>query len=148
MNLLTNGGDISTNLRCNIRNLSLDQDVWFHPDYITNVLSLGLLKQQFRITYNSSKGGAFVVHRPGQPNMYFNCHSNGLHLIECGTNQFAFVSTVAGNMQGYSKRQIRDAQRAIDLKEAIGCPTTREFRRMIKENMLKNRLSWECQAYN
>ena len=55
MNLVSNGGQITTNMRCHINNLSMDQPVWFHPKYITNVLSLALLKKQFRITYDSFK---------------------------------------------------------------------------------------------
>ena len=72
MNLVSNGGQITTNMRCHINNLSMDQPVWFHPKYITNVLSLALLRRQFRITYNSSKGGALVVHKPGNAQHVFS----------------------------------------------------------------------------
>ena len=95
MTLVSNEGEIDTQMRCTIKKLDPEQPVWFHPEYITNVLSLALLKKQFRITYDSSKGGAFVVHRPGKDNMYFHCYSNGLHLIECNVTQFAFIETVA-----------------------------------------------------
>ena len=44
MNLVSNGGQITTNMRCHINNLNMDQPVWFHPKYITSVLSLVLLK--------------------------------------------------------------------------------------------------------
>ena len=61
------------------------------PEYITNVLSLALLKKQFMITYDSSKGGAFVIHRTGEDNMYFHCYSNGLHLIECNVQSLPLL---------------------------------------------------------
>ena len=82
MTLVTNGGEIDTQMKCAIKRLDPNQTVWFHPEYITNVLSLALLKKQFRITYDSTKGGAFVVHRPGKENMHFHCYSNSLHMIE------------------------------------------------------------------
>ena len=87
--------------------------IWYHPEYITNILSLAKIKEQYRITYDSSKGGTFVIHVPGSNNLYFHCYSNGLHLIECNDGQFSFVQTIAGNMEGYSVRQIKDDRRAL-----------------------------------
>ena len=106
MTLIGNGGKISTNKQCRILNLDTNQSVWFHQDYITNVLSLALLKQQFHITYDSHQDGAFVVHRSGKKNLYFRCHDNGLHLINYGSNHMSFVETVADRAEGYSKRQV------------------------------------------
>lgn len=36
--------EIGTNMRCIIKNLNPKQPIGFHPEYITNVLSLALLK--------------------------------------------------------------------------------------------------------
>ena len=60
----TNAGSRTTNKMCRVK--GLDQPVWFHPEYIINVSSFVLLKKQFRITYDCTKGGAFVVHRSGE----------------------------------------------------------------------------------
>ena len=70
--------------------------------------------------------------------MHFHCYSNDLHLIECPTHHFSFVETVAENMHGYSKRQVRDSKRARDLMTAIACPSMREFKSLIQTNMLMN----------
>ena len=83
MTLVSDDGEVSTRARCAVKNLNPKQPLWFHPEYFTNVLFLVLLKKKIRITYDSSKGGAFVVHRPGEDNMFFHCYSNGLHPIEC-----------------------------------------------------------------
>ena len=48
------------------------------------------------------------------------------------------MKTMAGNMQGYSKRQVKDGKRARDLLRAIGCPTPNAFKTMIRAGMLKN----------
>ena len=45
MTLGSNGGEIDTQMRCVIKKLDPEQPVWFHPEYITNVLSLALLKK-------------------------------------------------------------------------------------------------------
>ena len=48
------------------------------------------------------------------------------------------METVAENMHGYSKRQIRDAKRARDLMAAIACLSMREFKSLIQTVMLMN----------
>lgn len=119
-------------------NLDTTQIVWFHQDYITNVLSLALLKNQFHITYDSHQDAAFIVHRPRKRNMYFRYHDNGLHLINYGSNHMSFVETVADRAEGYSERQVQDAKKAEQLRAVIGYPSSRDYKAMIKGSMLKN----------
>ena len=138
MTLLGNGGVMSTNQMASIRNLDTRDPVWYHPEYITNILSLAKIKEQYRVTYDSERGGAFVVHIPGSENLYFHCYSNGLHLIECNDQQFSFVQTLAGNMEGYSARQIKDARRALDLLAMLGHPSKQDFIRLIRGGLLTN----------
>ena len=45
MKLVSIGGKITTNIRCHINNLSLDQHVWFYAKHITNVMFLALIKK-------------------------------------------------------------------------------------------------------
>ena len=138
MTLVSNGGHITTSQQCRIRNLSLGQVVWFHPGYITNVLSLGLLKTQFKITYDSSKGGAFIVHRKRAPDIYFHCYSNGLHILEMNNRELVLMNTVRDNMRGYSKDQIKQAKIARDLLSIIGYPSDKDFKSIIDASMIKN----------
>merc|ERR1712197_200784 len=113
MTLLGDGGKMSTNRQCSIPGLQLSQPVWFHEDYITNVLSLALLTQQYRITYDSDKSGSFIVHRqPNKPNLHFIRHKSGLHYFKPGLTEFTLVETVADNKEGYSKRQLAGAKKA------------------------------------
>ena len=53
MTLVSNGGSLTTNKQCVVKNLN--QPVWFHKDYITNFLSLGILKKLYIITYGSKR---------------------------------------------------------------------------------------------
>ena len=70
--------------------------------------------------------------------MYFPCYSNGLYIHECGTNGFSFIETVAGNKQGYSKRQINDAERVGELIKAIGNPSENDLKTLIRNNAITN----------
>ena len=48
------------------------------------------------------------------------------------------MAIVVGNMQGYSKRQVKNTKRARDMLRVVGCPTTNEFKTMIGDCMLRN----------
>ena len=79
---------MTKNQMTTIKNLDTKDPVWYHPEYITNTLSLANVKEQYRITYDSDKGGAFVVHVPGSEDLYSHCYSNGLHITECNDQHF------------------------------------------------------------
>ena len=37
--------------------------VWFHPEGITNILSIVWVKNLYNVTYDSSKGNCFMSHK-------------------------------------------------------------------------------------
>ena len=82
---------MTTNEKATIKNFKTNHPVWYHPNFITNILSLAQLKEQYRVTYDSTGNGAFEVHIPGKENLYFHCYSNGLHLIEQDSKTFSFI---------------------------------------------------------
>ena len=59
-------------------------------------------------------------------------------MIECNDQHFSFVQTIAGNMKGYSARQISDAKRALKLLKVMGHPSKQDFIKMIRGGPLKN----------
>ena len=122
---------------CNVSNLG--QPVWFHPGYITNVLSLTLLKRKYRITYDSELDGAFIVHRPGRKNLKFTQHPGGLHLWHPHSKrEVVLVNTVSQNLKRFSRRQIEDAREACALLAKVGYPSERNLKVMIRSGMLHN----------
>ena len=48
------------------------------------------------------------------------------------------IQTVKESEEGYSKRQIKDAQEARDLCAKVGYPSPQDFQNMISENMILN----------
>ena len=59
-------------------------------------------------------------------------------MIECNDQHFSFVQTIAGNMKGYSARQINDAKRALKLLKVMGHSSKQDFIKMIRRGTLKN----------
>ena len=48
------------------------------------------------------------------------------------------IQTVQENEEGYSKRQIKDAQESHDLYAKVGYPSPRDFQKLIAEHMILN----------
>ncbi len=58
--LKTNRGKLRTNQQGYVKGIGW---VWYHPNAITNILSLGLIENKYRITYDSNKKSKFIVHK-------------------------------------------------------------------------------------
>ena len=137
MSMATNGGVIDTYTQCKVK--GLDQPVWFSPQYITNILSLGLLSRLFRITYDSAETSSFIVHRPNKTDLVFHQHKSGLHCLQVDVNkQVALVETVAENASNYSNRQLTDAKRARSLIHSLGFPSEADVINIIRLGIIKN----------
>ena len=52
--------------------------VWFDHRAMTNILSLHNVKKKHPVTYDSSNGDRFIVHKP-EKKLYFTCSRNGLY---------------------------------------------------------------------
>ena len=143
MTLMSNGGQVTTDLMCEVPNLK--QPVWFSDKYMPNVLSLGLLKEIYRVSYDSEKNDrAFLVHRPDRSIMRFEYFpgasgSGGLHLLQMKSNkEVGLVNTVQENMNQFSKRQIRNAKVAQELVAKVGYPSDKDLKSILKLGLLHN----------
>jgi hypothetical protein len=56
--------------------------VWFYDKGIANILSLAQVKKRFRVTYDSSTDGCFVVHKPDGKQVSFHECDKGLHYLD------------------------------------------------------------------
>ena len=90
------------------------------------------------MTYDSEKDGTFEIHIPGKSSLYFPCYSNGLHILECSSESFSFVETIAEKKKGYSKRQIHIADRVGAFIETIGNPSERDLRTLVRSGAILN----------
>jgi hypothetical protein len=110
---------------------------------ITNIIALSNLIQQYRVTYDSNDK-TFVVHRESEnkPNMDFRMHESGLHYYDPResetTEELIFITTVSGNKQGFTKRQIRDAQVARAVYGTLCYPSIKDFKWVIRSNQIKD----------
>jgi len=102
MTVHSNGGQLIVNQQAIVA--GYNPRVWFSTKAITNIIALHNLIQQYKVTYDSTEK-MFVVHREqsNKPNMEFKMQANGLHVYEPRNESYTFISTVAGNKEGFSQ---------------------------------------------
>ena len=116
------------------------KSVWFDTLAITNIIALANIIQQCRVTYDSNDR-AFVVHRrsAGKPDMHFIMHPSGLHYYDPRmSDHFTFVNTVSQNMEGFSRRQVKEASVARSLYAKLSYPSWKDYRWIIRSNQIKD----------
>jgi hypothetical protein len=122
--------------------------VYFDADAIVNIFGFSDLKRKHRITYDSEKEDAFLVHM-GDKILKFECSPKGLYQMEVssgykqdlkepnnGTSNL--VSTVAKNRKGYTLRQFERAKVARKLYHIVGTPTMNNFKSLLQMNIIQN----------
>ena len=90
-------------------------DVWFDPRAITNILSLKNVKSKFHVTYDSRGTGEFLMHKPNGIVIRFVMHEDGLHYHDTNNRQLTMVQTVKSESEGFSKKQVEQANTGRDL---------------------------------
>ena len=89
--------------------------VWYHASGIANVLSLAKVKERFRVTFDSNKGNAFIVHKENGATRKFQQSKSGLYYSDMKKNEILLVNTVAENKSKYTNNDYLRAQLARKL---------------------------------
>ena len=117
--------------------MTRNRDVWYHPDAITNILSLSNVKRKYRVTYDSSKENSFLVHTKDKI-VIFPESDSGLYAHDMEDRELVMLNTVADNMAKYSKREISGAKKARETYGSMGYPSPEDFRSMVRFNIINN----------
>ena len=117
-------------------------EVWYHPNGITNILSLKTLKKRHHVTYDSSdRDGVFKVHT-SQRIVEFFPHESGLHYLDLKDHKeagIALVTTIRENFEEYTKKQVEGAIKACHLQAMFGHLSRKDFKGIIVHgNLIAN----------
>ena len=142
MRIQCNAGTHVTNL---IGDLPGYGPVWFNLRAIANVLSLKLVKEKYRIEYNSNGDDGFVVTKPTGEVFRFIESASGLHYLYASEreetkieNTTLVVNTVKENRRNYTNNDYLWALRARELQITMGRPSTTTFLDLLKKNGIAN----------
>ncbi|KAI2512474.1 Reverse transcriptase (RNA-dependent DNA polymerase) [Fragilaria crotonensis] len=104
---------------------------------ITNIISYAEMADRYRITYDSGKEDAFVVHLSDDKTVRFTRHGNNLYVFKPPIKkQVQLLNTVEENKTFFTQRQFERAKRARDLYHALGTPSISDFKAMLRMNTI------------
>eukprot|EP00957_Ditylum_brightwellii_P210030 15364497-Ditylum_brightwellii.AAC.3 len=115
----------------------------FAYNSIANILALHEAKNKWRVTFDSTKGNAFLIHKPDHTIMFVE-GKNGLYYHNIGDRSIIIpyktckeqehvmlVSTIAENKALFSNRQYKQAVTARKLYAMVGQPSKSDFKKMV-----------------
>jgi hypothetical protein len=115
--------------------------VWYHSGGIANILSLSRVKERgYRVTYNSSNGNEFHIHKPDGTMQVFRQSDHRLFYMDTAHDMagVTLINTVAENRSSYTNREYARAVLARRIQKIIGRPSTQHFMAIVERNLLPN----------
>ncbi|MGL5935222.1 MAG: hypothetical protein ACRCZI_06320, partial [Cetobacterium sp.] len=138
LQLHTQAGVLKVNQKAKI--IGYPYDVWFSRKGKANILSFKHVKRaQLPISYHDDKN-TFVVHREhlNQPNWEFKMHPCGLHYYQPPANGMVHLNVVSENKRMFTKRQIKDAEKAVALRAKLGYPSDKDLHWILRAKLISN----------
>ena len=132
-----NGGYQDTNEIGEVPGIGM---VYYNQMSLANILSLSHIDNMYRVTYDSAKEKAFIVHGTNSGDKKFIRSTGGLHYYDTKkeNSQFIMMQTVKENESIYSKRDLMNAKKAINLYHAIGRPGYKAFYDTLQKGLIRN----------
>ena len=132
LSLLTNGGETTVHQEATVKDFGT---VWYKPDAIANIFALGNMVGKHRVTFDSAKEDAFVVHTPRKQVKFIKDQKSNLYVHR--PPMATMVQTMKENLQFHTPTEIAKAKRARKLLEVCGA-TPRDLKSIIMSNQIRN----------
>jgi len=136
-------------VRCNAGRIRLTQQgyfgdyphaVWYNPQGVANILSLHNVTKHYRVTMDSARNPAILVHKNDGTHIRFTPSTHGLFRHELTEDHSSInhmwsmltsIPTVADNALKYTKRTYKRAVLARKLQNIIMRPSSRKYKDVI-----------------
>ena len=95
----------------------------------------------YRVTYDSTNGNEFIVHKPDGSSRIFKESEQGLYFMDTSASAqaIALINTVvADNQSSYTNREYSRAMLAHKIQRMIGRPSTRTLMKIVDNNLQPN----------
>jgi hypothetical protein len=132
MRAITNGGHQDSNMIGDFPNLG---PVWYNPNSLANILSLAHVVTVCRVTMDTREENSMCIHRKDGTIMKFQQHPGGLYVFDPYLNDningkvtaYTLLSTVKGQKDMFTRREVKLANQARALQRLLGRPTDTEL---------------------
>ena len=146
LTLHTNGGDRLATKQGDYHGLGTPLTVWADPTSLANILALRDVRKIARITLDTERELAFLVHLPeGEPMRFTEHDSTGLYVYNPDHNEvripvkaYSYLQTISGNREMFSRRELEAADAARALHRQLGRPSPSRFHKYLTDNLIRN----------
>jgi hypothetical protein len=111
--------------------------VWFNEDGIANILPIYLMSKTFPVRYDSASGDEFIVSKPDK-DVIFSASKSGIYYHVTTNRVVVLVNTVKQNKEGFTEREFNRAKSARRDLGIVVYPSPRDFKNMVRSNMIKH----------
>lgn len=114
--------------------------VWFYAGGIANILSLAIVSDHYRVTLDTEKEQAFIVHKPDGSTRKFKRRTCNLYACNVAAKEnqgVVLTMTAEGKKAEYCNRVVKRADAARELQETVGYPSVPAYLEMIDNNRIK-----------
>ena len=127
------------------------EQVWLNEGGVTMIIPLKQLEKLCPVVYDSTRNRGSFICRTKDGNVVLK--NNGKCMPYLDLREFeaeavlsfaleaaalSFVQTVRGNIEGFTKRDVKEAQKAYEAQMMLGHPTNRDFLGMVHGGMISN----------
>jgi len=140
--LHTNGGVFHTSEVGDLPNFEI---VYYNPASLANILSLRQVRLWYRVTMDTDKEAAILVHRPPLPPIKFIEFDTGLYYHDANSSDmmkphtnYCMVSTVSQNKEVFNQRDLKRANDTLALYRKCGRPSARDFAHILRNNPIRD----------
>ena len=144
----SNAGSCGMDLSGSLRDL---EQVWFNEGVVVTIIPLKQLEKICPVKYDSTRNrGVFVCRCTKDGDVMLKNNGKGMPYLDIrefkaeAVLSFApeaalsFVQMVRGNIEGFTKHEVKDAQKARKAQAMLGHPTNRDFLGMVCGGMISN----------
>jgi Zinc knuckle len=114
--------------------------VWYHPEGIANILSLSRVSKKYRVTFDSSNGNEFTIHKEDGSFHRFKQSARGLYFMDTTKKATTLITTVDDKKSKYTNRDYSAALSARRLQNILGFPSTRSYIKIVENKLLRPNL--------
>ncbi len=126
------------------------EQVWLNEGGVATINPLKQLKKICPVRYDSTRNGGAFVCRTKDGDVVLKNNGKGMPYLDlrefeaeavlsfAPETALSLVQTVQGNMEGFTKRKVEEAQKACEAQVMLGHPTDRDFLGMVRGGMISN----------